>query len=198
MSTNLTIFMKSFLNSLLAVLSLFILMNNTAMANNYRDGQPIYVVGNQPCWDQAGAYHNVDPWLLYAIASVESHFNPVAYNRNSNGTLDFGMMQVNSSHFPELKKYGIPFEILANRCGSAYVGAWILSRAFKQCGRNWSAIGAYNSGHCYVSDYAVKVAKVYQAFVSQHYRDMGQIQNASMVARNQSVQYVSSINNYHP
>ena len=33
------------------------------------------------CWDNAGHYYHVDPWLLYAIAKVESGMNPHAVGR---------------------------------------------------------------------------------------------------------------------
>ncbi len=140
-----------------------LLFSSPSTARQGAQANSIYKIGYTPCWDQAGAYHNIDPWLLYAIASVESNFNPVAHNKaNRNGTFDFGMMQINSVHFPELRKYGIPFEILADRCGSTYVGAWILSRAFKQCGRNWKAVAAYNTGSCNRGlAYAAKVQKAY-------------------------------------
>ncbi len=35
--------------------------------------------------------------LLRSIAEAESGLNPAAINRNSNGTYDFGVMQINSS-----------------------------------------------------------------------------------------------------
>jgi len=37
--------------------------------------------------------------LLFAIISVESSFDPNAINRNANGTLDFGLMALNSKTF---------------------------------------------------------------------------------------------------
>ena len=40
--------------------------------------------------------------LLFSIISVESKFDPKALNRNSNGTVDYGLMSLNSKTF---KKY---------------------------------------------------------------------------------------------
>lgn len=56
------------------------------------------------CWNSAGQYYHVDPWLLFAIADVESGLNPNAVGYNHDGSRDVGLMQINSSHFAELKK----------------------------------------------------------------------------------------------
>lgn len=103
--------------------------------------------GNTPCWDAAGAYHRIDPWLLYAIGHVESKHNPRAVNgSNKNGTRDVGMMQINSIWTPELRRHGVPTEALFNACASTYIGAWILAKNIKRYGYTWEAIAAYNVG----------------------------------------------------
>lgn len=103
--------------------------------------------GNTPCWDAAGAYHGIDPWLLYAIGHVESRHNPRAVNNsNKNGTRDMGMMQINSIWLPELRRHGIASETLFNACASTYIGAWILAKNIKRYGYTWEAIAAYNVG----------------------------------------------------
>ena len=55
------------------------------------------------CWDKAAQYYHVDPYLLYAIANVESGMNPYAVGQNRDGTRDVGLMQINSSHFTALE-----------------------------------------------------------------------------------------------
>ncbi len=103
---------------------------------------------NKPCWEAAAAYHGVDPWLLYSIAFVESSHNPRARSRpNSNGSVDHGLMQINSIWFPTLEKYGIPRENLYNACISTFIGAWVLSNNYKRFGNSWKAIAAYNVGN---------------------------------------------------
>ncbi|MGU4837032.1 lytic transglycosylase domain-containing protein, partial [Escherichia coli] len=60
------------------------------------------------CFSTAGKMYQIDPLLLEAIARHESGLNPRAMNlRNRNGTVDYGLMQVNSSHIPLLKQKGI-------------------------------------------------------------------------------------------
>jgi soluble lytic murein transglycosylase-like protein len=101
----------------------------------------------KPCWEEAGKYHGVNPWLLYAIAKVESGYNPNAVSpKNRNGTVDLGLMQINSAHLPRLKKYGIPEIALKNACASTYIGAWVLADGYKRYGNSWKAIASYNVG----------------------------------------------------
>jgi len=98
------------------------------------------------CFQNAGAYYRVSPTLLWGIAKVESGFNPFAFNRNANGTYDIGIMQVNSSHIPKLKKLGLKDEkMLWDPCYNIYVGAWVLSHCIKQHGYTWEAVGCYNA-----------------------------------------------------
>ncbi|CAM7652554.1 MULTISPECIES: type III secretion system invasion protein IagB [Citrobacter] len=99
------------------------------------------------CWDNAAHYYHVDPYLLYAIAKVESGMNPYAVGVNHDGTRDVGLMQINSSHFTELQRYGIDeYRLIAEPCTSIMVGASILSDMIKVYGNNWEAVGAYNAG----------------------------------------------------
>lgn len=99
-----------------------------------------------PCWEAAAARHGVDPWLLYATAYVESRYSPGAVSGNTNGTVDMGLMQVNSTWLPTLRKYGITRATLMNACASTYIGAWIMAQNFRRYGYSWKAIAAYNVG----------------------------------------------------
>lgn len=99
------------------------------------------------CWNKAAHYYHIDPFLLYAIANVESGMNPYAIGINHDGTRDVGLMQINSSHFPELERKGInENRLMTEPCTSIMVGASILSGMIKVYGYNWEAVGAYNAG----------------------------------------------------
>jgi soluble lytic murein transglycosylase-like protein len=102
--------------------------------------------GAQPCWEAAGQYHHIDPWLLYAIAYVESRYDPQALGKNTNGSRDIGLMQINSTWIPELQRWGVPLAALTNACASTYIGAWIMAANFRRFGYSWEAIAAYNVG----------------------------------------------------
>lgn len=103
------------------------------------------------CFEEAGARYQISPLVLYAIAKQESSFNPNARNINANGTYDFSIMQINSSHLDELAAMGISEQdLIKNSCQAVYVGAWYLARNMNEFKGKpdafWSAIGAYNAG----------------------------------------------------
>jgi len=95
------------------------------------------------CFEEAGAEYGINPQILRAIAKVESNFNPRAVNKNSNGTFDFGLMQINSSWAATLGKER--WNSLGDACSNTRTGAWILSMCMNKYGYTWKAIGCYNS-----------------------------------------------------
>lgn len=127
---------------------------------------------NQPCWDAAGAYHGIDPWLLYAIGYVESRHNPAAVNgSNRNGTRDVGMMQINSIWLPELRKHGVTEAALTNACASTYIGAWIMAKNIRKHGYTWEAIAVYNVGSL-TTPARVRIGKAYARKVYAAYEKL--------------------------
>lgn len=115
------------------------------------------------CWAQASAKHKVPVKLLKAIAKTESNFNPRAFNRNTNGTYDVGLMQINSWWLAKnapLGRMGISKADLYDPCLNLHVGAWVLRQNFNKFGTNWRAVGAYNASTEYKRvNYAKKVHK---------------------------------------
>jgi len=75
------------------------------------------------CYEEAGTMYGISPLLLWTISKGESNFNPAAVNHNTNGSFDFGLMQINSSWAPSLRRIGIPWEALADPCTNVKVGA---------------------------------------------------------------------------
>lgn len=120
------------------------------------------------CWDSAGKTYGVDPWLLMAVAKVESSFKANAVNKNKNNSYDIGMMQINSFWLPTLSKYGISTKDLFNPCTSVFVGSWIMAQNIKRFGYNQDGIGAYNSpGNVTIRrHYAQAVYKAYNKIVT--------------------------------
>jgi len=110
------------------------------------------------CWQEAAERYGVNPYILYAIAKTESGLNPRAFNRNKDGSYDIGLMQINSSWLPTLKKFDVTEKQLYDPCTSIHVGAWILSASMRKHGNTWDAVGAYNSSKpVYRQRYALKV-----------------------------------------
>jgi len=97
------------------------------------------------CWEEAATRYQVSSTLLYAIARTESGLNPRAVGRNTNGSRDIGLMQINSAWLPTLSRYGITERELFEPCTSIHVGAWILAGNIQRLGYSWEAVGAYNT-----------------------------------------------------
>jgi Soluble lytic murein transglycosylase and related regulatory proteins (some contain LysM/invasin domains) len=98
------------------------------------------------CFSTYGETYHLSPRLLIAIARQESGLNPAARHRNRDGSMDLGLMQVNSSWLPTLSAAGVREQDLLDACTSIRVGAWILARAVARFGYSWEAVGAYNAG----------------------------------------------------
>ncbi len=99
----------------------------------------------QDCFEQAGTYQGVNPSVLRAIAWFESKGDPAAVNRNANGSIDVGQLQINSVHFNDLARHGVPSRALTDSCVNVFVAAWLLKQKMVRHGNTWRAIGAYHS-----------------------------------------------------
>lgn len=150
--------MKSWLRAILA----WLLVLGSVQAQ----AQDVAVWQNAPnspkdCVTQAAQRQGVNPWILRAIIQVESGFNPAAIHRNTNGSLDVGLGQINSMHFRQLRGYGIQPSDLLDACVSADVAAWHLQKQFLTYGVSWTAVGAYHSTTpCYNKRYVSLVWNV--------------------------------------
>ncbi|MEX3955908.1 lytic transglycosylase domain-containing protein [Trinickia sp. EG282A] len=100
---------------------------------------------NIDCFAQAGAYQGVNPMILRAIAWFESKGDPNAVHRNADGSIDVGQAQINSVHFNELRRNGIPPGALKDGCINTYVAAWMIKQKMVRYGNTWRAIGAFHS-----------------------------------------------------
>ena len=93
---------------------------------------------------EAGERYGIDPWLLYSISKVESGGNPMAINKNRNGTTDIGIMQINTVHLPTLAKFGITQQNLWHPETNINVGAWVLAGCVNKHGYTYKALDCYN------------------------------------------------------
>lgn len=129
------------------------------------------------CFEEAGAYYNVSPTLLRAIAKVESSLNPKAYNENKNElgeviSRDYGLMQINSSWFPRLAEFNINESNVYDPCFNVSLGAWVLASNFASHGYNWNSVGAYNAGFSKRTENARKIyiKKVQTVYFSPNFK----------------------------
>lgn len=51
---------------------------------------------------QASKKYNLHPELVLSIAFIESRLNPFAINKNKDGSIDIGVMQINNKHHKEI------------------------------------------------------------------------------------------------
>lgn len=100
------------------------------------------------CFEASGQRYQIDPGLLRAIARAESSMQADAINTSHQartGTIDIGLMQINTGWLPALARHGITQSDLFEPCTNVAVGAWILARLFARHGDQWEAVGAYNA-----------------------------------------------------
>lgn len=110
------------------------------------------------CFQEAGQRYAVSPWLLWAIAKAESNLEPSALHHNSNGTIDVGLMQINSIWADQLGK---TWNHLGDPCTNVMAGAWILSQCIQDYGYTWKAVGCYHSRTPTRRDaYAARIAAI--------------------------------------
>lgn len=100
-----------------------------------------------PAFDDAARSFGLDARLLRRIAVIESGMNPGAVNRNTNGSVDYGLMQINSIHLKRLAAIGVTKEALMDPQVNIYIGAMLLSSHIRKRGYNLDAIGCYHSAN---------------------------------------------------
>jgi len=125
------------------------------------------LIAEDNLFEEAGAYHEIDPRLLWSVAKIESDHNPLAVNKNSNGTIDIGIMQINSVHLAELAQFGVTKESLFDPKVNIYIGAWILKKCVNKHGYTKNAITCYN-GRIENNPYADKVIQAYYEAEKKH------------------------------
>jgi len=99
------------------------------------------------CFNEAGAIYGIPPRLLQAIAKVESNYDPAAVNFNSNGSYDYGLMQINSWWAAPARLGKDVWLTIGDPCINVMVGAGILADLIERHGYVWESVGYYNSGN---------------------------------------------------
>ncbi|EOX3447469.1 lytic transglycosylase domain-containing protein [Vibrio cholerae] len=123
------------------------------------------------CYEKAGQRFDINPKLLRAICFTESALDSRAINTNNdNGSVDYGLCQINSWWLPKLEQFGITKDTLLNDpCENTLVSAWILAGNFTITSDGWKAVGAYNAGW---TDEAESTRQEYIALVKKNLEAM--------------------------
>ena len=86
-------------------------------------------------------------FLMKSIALTENEkFDHKAIMKNSNGTVDIGLMQINSMWKKWLPEAGITKEKLKDPDFNIKVAYMIVSKIIEKHGYTWDSIGRYHSG----------------------------------------------------
>lgn len=97
------------------------------------------------CVNQSAIVYQIPATLLISVLKVEGGRAGLA-KRNTNGTYDYGPMQINTIWLNELAKYGYTREkIQFDACTNMWVGAWILSKKIAEATDLWRGVANYHS-----------------------------------------------------
>jgi soluble lytic murein transglycosylase-like protein len=109
---------------------------------------PVIMINDAPvaCINQAAIMYHVPVPLILSVMKRENGRNGSA-SHNKNGTVDYGIMQINSLWLPKIAAFNYSKEdIQFNRnCKNIYVGTWILSQSIAEGRDVWSGVGNYHS-----------------------------------------------------
>lgn len=123
------------------------------------------------CAIRAGKYYNVSPYLVQTLLKIEGGVKGSKV-RNTNGTYDYGPMQINTIWINELKRMEnitVPENRLINDvCYNIHIGTWILSNKINEVdGDIWRGLGNYHSKTPkYHNRYLGHAKKAYSGLIS--------------------------------
>ncbi len=106
---------------------------------------PMEVVSQ--CVGFVSDYFNIPDIAIKAIMEVEGG-KMCTLSKNSNGSYDMGIMQINTIHYPSIvEQYpSLKIEDIACKpCLNITLGAWILSKRIKEADDLWKGVGNYHS-----------------------------------------------------
>lgn len=115
------------------------------------------------CVNQAAISYHVPATLILAVLAIEGGKVGLA-SHNSNGTIDYGPMQINSIWLPKIQLYGYNRQQLQyDPCVNVKVGTWILSQNIANDPILWRGVGRYHSHTAALNQsYQAKVFEVYR------------------------------------
>ena len=97
------------------------------------------------CINRAAIAYHVPVPIILSVMKQEGGKNGQAI-RNKNGTIDYGILQINSIWLPKIAAYGYTKEdIQYNACKNMLVGVWIIAQNMASNPSVWKAIANYHS-----------------------------------------------------
>jgi hypothetical protein len=129
---------------------------------------------DQQCLDRVVQKYQVHPMVLSVIAHAEGGWAG-AKIKNTDGTFDLGLMQINTIHLPELANYGITEKMLVNNeCINLGVAAWYVRRVtvnqdLSDRSAFFRSIARYhNKQEPHISVYAKRLEEAFDKIIEQY------------------------------
>lgn len=123
------------------------------------------------CARYASKHYDVSPFIVMSIISVEGGKKGTV-SKNSNGTYDLGVMQINTIHLPEIKSNFpmVDWQVVTNEpCVNIGIGTWMLSKRIKEADNLWQGVGNYHSRTPkYHRIYLNKIYRAYKKVLSKY------------------------------
>lgn len=113
------------------------------------------------CAEYAGKHYDVSPYIVMAVIDIEGG-KAGTISKNTNGSYDLGVMQINTINLKEIKKTfpRIDWRVLAYEpCVNIGIGTWLLSKRISEANNLWTGVGNYHS----------KTPKYHQRYLSKVY-----------------------------
>lgn len=120
------------------------------------------------CVEAASRRYGVHPHLIQAVIKTEGGTTG-KISRNTNGSYDMGVMQINSIHLPELARMGITREkVIGDECTNIFVGTFKLREAIDGGADFWHGVSRYHSrtpskGQVYLAKVAANLRQIIAA-----------------------------------
>lgn len=140
------------------------------------------------CAIRAGRYYNVSPYLIQTVLQIEGGVKGSKV-RNSNGTYDYGPMQINTIWINELKRMeNISVDknrLINDVCYNIHIGAWIIATRINEVnGDVWRGVGNYHSKTPqHHNRYLGNARKAYSQIISHWSRTLGVNQDTASIER---------------
>ncbi|WP_052331243.1 lytic transglycosylase domain-containing protein [Vibrio parahaemolyticus] len=124
----------------------------------------------EQCVSYSSQYFRINSNVIKAIILVEGGKSGTM-SRNSNGTYDMGVMQINTIHLPDIqRKYPTVTwrDVAYDPCVNIGIGTWILSKRLKETNDYWVGVGNYHSKTPkYRNRYLKKIYEAYNGLLKR-------------------------------
>lgn len=125
---------------------------------------PVDMTTLNQCVSKASTAYGIHPIIIKSLIAVEGG-QIGTKSRNTNGSFDMGVMQINTIHTPDIqKKLGFTnAELISDPCKNIMAGTWILWQRIQESPKKiWVAVGNYHSKTpWYRHNYLKKVEEAY-------------------------------------